>query len=66
MIPACDQTDGQTDGQTESIIVWELPGDWGFNPPVHLFNPPSLIYSFVLGGQKITPPDCTCIVFVPS
>ena len=27
----------------------------GSTPPVHFFNPPSLIYSFVLGGQKITP-----------
>jgi len=33
----------------------------GFNPPVHFFNPPSLIYSFVLGESENNPPDCTCI-----
>ena len=37
------------------ISVGIAGGVGGFNPPVHFFNPPSLIYSFVLGGQKINP-----------
>ena len=35
--------------------VWELPGGWEVQPPSSFLQPPSLIYSFVLGGQKITP-----------
>jgi len=38
-----------------------IAGWLGVQPPVHFFNPPSLIYSFVLGGSENNPPDCTCI-----
>jgi len=43
-----------------------IAGGGGLNPPVHFFNPPSLIYSFVLGGQKITPRLHLYTLFVPS
>jgi len=35
--------------------VWEVPGGLGGSTPSSFLHPPSLIYSFVLGGQKITP-----------
>jgi len=38
-----------------------IAGGLGVSTPVvHVFNPPSLIYSFGLGGQKITPQDRIC------
>ena len=40
--------------------VWEWPGVGGSTPLVHVFNPPSLIYSFVLGRSENNPLDRIC------
>jgi len=56
----CTRT--RMDRMTSSVgIAGEIGG---VQPPVHFFNPPSLIYSFVLGESENDPPDCTCIHYL--
>jgi len=49
------------------MSVWELPGGLGGQFPSSFLQPPSLIYSFVLGVRNNPPPRLHLyILFVPS